>query len=714
MQQWWVRMCIWGMVGVVVLQTALPAQAAPSATLVEVNLSQYIDELPGALKEWRDGDQTAASVIQMACDLYAVSPRMVLALLETTHELMSAPQPSEEAWQRPISDSAQAPNGFAEQIEWAAAMLRAGLGPYDEPPLVEFVDGTTTTINLTQAPEGIAVQRILAQGRTASEWHALVSRFVTIFDAYFQGEIVVPAVVVPERPQYQGFLQRPWPEGVRVRHLAYFDHAYPTVDTGRPDNGSVVTYLGPQAVQYDGHDGHDYAFPDQLVGTPILAAAPGMAYASTRRGYGVYILHADEYTTVYWHLDKFSRRFKGLLNSGTGVPVAAGDFLGTSGATGFVVGTPHLHFEVRRYGKQVDPYGWYGAGEDPCIAHPQCAESVWLWHDSLQGEFDFTPPDVAAYTARTPSYSMLIAPVPAYRFVATFDEGFAPELAPAPVRYTALVHRDDTRGVLFRDGAALQIPQSERLDLAGGWSAWVNVDALAPGRSYLFAQSAHPDEAAAYAGTMALRVVEQDAERWYEFWSVSDDAGIVDRLRAPVSGGGWQHVTATWHVPSGSKRLLVHGQVVAQRSGVVLPTTVGDELWVGRFPFGHMQPVMLDDVIVWDQQPTSPQVTQYALAPAGTRLHAEVAPGQVVAVRLVPQQQGSDPVVSMRIAVDGDFRDPEPFQADTTVSVPARAGDGEQMTVTIGAELYTRAGVMQYVEQTLVLSDVTVADEQQR
>jgi murein DD-endopeptidase MepM/ murein hydrolase activator NlpD len=706
-------MGIWLMVGAVALQTALPVQATPSAHLVEANLAQYIEALPGALKEWRDGDQTAASVIQMASDLYAVSPRMLLALLETTHELLSSSHPPDGVWQQPISDAAQAPLGFAEQIEWAAALLRAGLGPYDEPPVVEFVDGTTATINLAQAPEGIAVQRILAQGRTASEWHVLVGRFVTIFDTYFEGEIVVPVVVVPERPQHQGFLQRPWPAGVRVRHLAYFDHAYPTVDTGRPDNGSVVTYLGPQVVQYDGHDGHDYAFPDQLVGTPILAAAPGMAYASTRRGYGVYILHADGYTTVYWHLDKFSRRFKGLLNSGTGVPVVAGDFLGTSGSTGFVVGTPHLHFEVRRYGKQVDPYGWYGVGEDPCITYPQCAESVWLWDDDLQGEFDFTPPDVAAFTARTASYSMQVAPLPAYRFVATFDEGFAPELTSAPVRYTAPVYRAVTRGVLFSDGAALQIPQSDPLGLAGGWSAWVNVDALEPGRSYVFAQSAHPDEAAAYAGTLALRVVEQDASRWWELWSVSDDAAFVDRLQAPLVGSGWQHVTATWHVPTGGKRLIIDGQVVAQRSGVTLPTTGGDELWVGRFPFGRMQPVMLDDVIVWDQQPTVHQVNQYALAPAGTRLHAEVRPGQRVVVRFVPQQFGSDPVVSMRLAVDGDFQDPEPFAMNATVFVPADVGDGERMTVTVGAELYTRAGAVQYVAQTLVLSGVATGDVEQ-
>jgi murein DD-endopeptidase MepM/ murein hydrolase activator NlpD len=45
-------------------------------------------------------------------------------------------------------------------------------------------------------------------------------------------------------------------------------------------------------------NGHDFAFPDQLIGTPILAAAAGIAYASTHRGNGVYITHPGGYTTV--------------------------------------------------------------------------------------------------------------------------------------------------------------------------------------------------------------------------------------------------------------------------------------------------------------------------------------------------------------------------------------------------------------------------------
>jgi murein DD-endopeptidase MepM/ murein hydrolase activator NlpD len=190
-----------------------------------------------------------------------------------------------------------------------------------------------------------------------------------------------------------GFLHMPWPAGTNVFHLAYFDHVYPTVDSSADGNTMVMTYLGRQHVQYNTHDGHDYSFPDQLVGTPILAAAPGIAYARTQRGNGVVILHMNGYETVYWHLDRFDPRFSGLIDSSQGLWVDTGDVIGTSGATGFVVGTPHLHFEVRYRGHQVDPYGWYGPGPDPCAAYAGCLASTWLWHDSLRGQYDFTPPE---------------------------------------------------------------------------------------------------------------------------------------------------------------------------------------------------------------------------------------------------------------------------------------------------------------------------------
>lgn len=57
------------------------------------------------------------------------------------------------------------------------------------------------------------------------------------------------------------------------------------------------------------------------------------------------------------------------------------------GLSGSANGVNHIHFEVRRYGKQTDTMGWYGSGADPCDeliaqgAYGGCEASNWLWVD---------------------------------------------------------------------------------------------------------------------------------------------------------------------------------------------------------------------------------------------------------------------------------------------------------------------------------------------
>ncbi|MCX6015368.1 MAG: M23 family metallopeptidase [Chloroflexales bacterium] len=411
---------LWVWLWASIIQPATSVFAMPNAALVETDLPAYLAQLPGPLAHFSEGDKTAAGIIRSTVDWYGISPRMMLALLEATNQLLSRTDDATTMLASPITTSSDTPQGFGAQLDWAAAGLRAGLGPYEYPPIVQFSDGMTTTIDLNQAPEGVAMQRVLAHGRTRVQWVQAVKAFVQAFASYFDGALVIKKT--PPAPPPSGFLYRPWQSGVRVRHLAYFDHQYPTVDTQAHDDGMMVNYLGAHNGQYDGHDGHDFAFPDQLIGTPVLASAAGIAYASTHRGNGVYIIHPDGYTTVYWHLDRFSRRFLGLIDSGRGVKVGVGDVIGSSGKSGFVIGTPHLHFEVRREGKQVDPYGWYGNGPDPCPHDPACLASTWLWHSSLRGEFDFTPPDkLITMVTPPPAYGLVVAPRTEYRFVDAFD-----------------------------------------------------------------------------------------------------------------------------------------------------------------------------------------------------------------------------------------------------------------------------------------------------
>lgn len=94
------------------------------------------------------------------------------------------------------------------------------------------------------------------------------------------------------------------------------------------------------------HKGVDFAGP---YGTRVTAAATGkVVFAGQLSGYGniVVIAHKDGLETAYAHLSQ--------INVEVGDRIGAGYKIGEVGATGLATG-PHLHFEVRVNGKQVDP-----------------------------------------------------------------------------------------------------------------------------------------------------------------------------------------------------------------------------------------------------------------------------------------------------------------------------------------------------------------------
>jgi murein DD-endopeptidase MepM/ murein hydrolase activator NlpD len=85
-------------------------------------------------------------------------------------------------------------------------------------------------------------------------------------------------------------------------------------------------------------------------GTPIKAASPGVViYSGNKiRGYGNLIIlrHSDEFVTVYAHNQA------NLVEEG--MRVEKGQVIGKVGQTGRASG-PHLHFEIRKNNKAVDP-----------------------------------------------------------------------------------------------------------------------------------------------------------------------------------------------------------------------------------------------------------------------------------------------------------------------------------------------------------------------
>lgn len=95
------------------------------------------------------------------------------------------------------------------------------------------------------------------------------------------------------------------------------------------------------------HKGVDIAAPK---GTGVYATAEGQVVRAGYQagGYGNFIevKHPNGMSSLYGHLSR--------IDVHTGKVVAAGERIGLVGSTGYSTG-PHLHFEVRRDGIQVNP-----------------------------------------------------------------------------------------------------------------------------------------------------------------------------------------------------------------------------------------------------------------------------------------------------------------------------------------------------------------------
>ncbi|MBF0621101.1 MAG: peptidoglycan DD-metalloendopeptidase family protein [Magnetococcales bacterium] len=106
------------------------------------------------------------------------------------------------------------------------------------------------------------------------------------------------------------------------------------------------------------HKGVDYAAPN---GTPVRASGAGtVVFRARKGGFGnlVLVKHNSKYTTAYAHMSRFAKSAR------KGDRVKQGQVIGYVGATGAATG-PHLHYEVRVYGKQVDPLKVQMASANP-------------------------------------------------------------------------------------------------------------------------------------------------------------------------------------------------------------------------------------------------------------------------------------------------------------------------------------------------------------
>ncbi|VWC71658.1 peptidase M23 [Burkholderia lata] len=104
------------------------------------------------------------------------------------------------------------------------------------------------------------------------------------------------------------------------------------------------------------HSGVDLAAP---AGRAVHASERGVVtfIGTEPRGYGKYVVirHDGGYASYYAHLSAFEPTLR------TGMRVARGERVGAVGSTGTATG-PHLHFEVRRHARLVDPVALVQAG----------------------------------------------------------------------------------------------------------------------------------------------------------------------------------------------------------------------------------------------------------------------------------------------------------------------------------------------------------------
>ena len=120
-----------------------------------------------------------------------------------------------------------------------------------------------------------------------------------------------------------------------------------------PVQGRISAPFGVRGGAFiaDLHRGVDVAVP---VGTPVRPILSGrIRFAGVMQGYGnvIWVDHSDDLLSVYAHLSEISVQPAQEVTKRT--------VIGLSGQSGTAT-APHLHLEVWRWGREVDPVHFLG------------------------------------------------------------------------------------------------------------------------------------------------------------------------------------------------------------------------------------------------------------------------------------------------------------------------------------------------------------------
>jgi murein DD-endopeptidase MepM/ murein hydrolase activator NlpD len=246
---------------------------------------------------------------------------------------------------------------------------------------------------------------------------------------------LVPFLDLPYDYKYSSFAVESSAEGEGGGVSAYFDHQSPTSCSSRrggclPSDTNAVQFNGCDGgvrgedqsgygVFYNGHSGTDFTLG---TGRAVLAAADGVVIFAgeipsvcddgrTRRANVIKVLHANGYTTEYWHLSSFAPG----IQVGSAVSRDPAQPIGYAGSTGCVTG-PHLHFAVYNASHvPVDPYGWSPRPDTPWYGQkdPWRAASRYLWLRPLAAQAKVDP-SAPALVYSTSALARVTVPAAAY------------------------------------------------------------------------------------------------------------------------------------------------------------------------------------------------------------------------------------------------------------------------------------------------------------
>lgn len=340
-------------------------------------LQGWLDTQPGPLAgmTFAVGSRrhTFAETMISQTSYYGINPKVLLALVESQSGLISAAQPSSDqlAWAVGFRGEDERRRGVQAQIRWTVRQMVYAKRGFPVRAELRFADDTSALPPPDMSFSAYVLASVLAPTTTPDQLAGLLDRFRETYTRLFDDPRLPPVDwPAPAAP----FLV--WPMQVGAPITSFFDHDAPFLT--RVPKAPVTTYWGRDetdaAFAYDGHDGWDYALAPPDVAT---AAANGLVVFAGTADDGcatraVVLDHGNGYRTLYWHLARVAVEI--------GEQVPSGQTLGVIGESGCATG-PHLHFGVQFGGRNVDPYGWCGAGIDPWAAHPAGSQSRWLWAD---------------------------------------------------------------------------------------------------------------------------------------------------------------------------------------------------------------------------------------------------------------------------------------------------------------------------------------------